>query len=401
MKSRLLFICSVGYKNSYYIIKIIINLRNNNAMNKFELINADCLDVLKSWKGEGLDLIYIDPPFNSEREYYYISGFGLGNKQAFTDVFVSANIEAGLETLKTECLRAYEYLKFIKPDVTASLFNYLVYMAPRLALMRKALKETGSIYVHCDDAAAFHLKCLMDYIYNPSNFRNCIIWQRANGMNVPVNRFIRNADYILFYTKSKVYTFNAQYTQLKEVSEKRYNKTDEFGRRYKLEKVKSTSSRIGWTSAKTWVIDGVTYEAGEEHRFIWTQKTLDERRAEHRAKYGTELIEIAEDGAPRIKSYLEESKGCLVKTVWTDVNMLNSCSNERLGYPTQKPEALLERIIKASSNPGDLVADFFMGSGTTGAAALKLGRRFVGCDINPEAIRMATMRLEAINGQAG
>jgi DNA modification methylase len=370
-------------------------------MDSFKILNTDCLDILKEWQGELVDLIYIDPPFNSGKEYYYISGFGLGGKQAFTDVFTNLNIEADLEALKTECLRAYEYLKFIKPDVSAGLFNYLAYMAPRLALMQKALKGTGSIYVHCDDTAVFHLKCLMDYIYGAKNFKNCIVWQRANGMNVPVKRFIRNADYILFYTKSKAYTFNAQYTQLKEVSEKRYNKTDEFGRRYKLEKVKSTSSHVGWTNAKTWVINGVTYEAGEEHRFIWTQETLDKRRAEHMAKYGTELIEIAEDGAPRIKSYLEESKGCLVKTIWTDVDTLNSCSKERLGYPTQKPEALLERIALASSNPGDLVADFFMGSGTTAAVALKLGRRFIGCDINPEAIRIATARLEAIQRQVG
>ena len=370
-------------------------------MENFKILNADCLDILKEWQGELVDLIYIDPPFNSGREHLYSIGCELANKKAFTDVFT--NIEAGveMEVLKAVCYKAYEYLSFIKPDVSAGLFNYLTYMAPRLALMRKALKETGSIYVHCDDSAVFYLKCLMDYIYNPKNFKNCIVWQRADGMNVPVNRFIRNADYILFYTKSKVYTFNAQYTKLKEISEKRYNKIDEFGRKYKLEKVKGSSNGVGKTSAESWIIDGVEYKAGKNCTFIWTQETLDKRRAEHFAKYGTELIEINKHGEPRAKLYLEKSKGRLVKTVWTDVNMLNSCSKERLGYPTQKPEALLERIILASSNPGELVADFFMGSGTTGVAALKLGRKFVGCDVNPEAVRIATNRIEAIQKQLG
>jgi methylase of polypeptide subunit release factors len=184
-----------------------------------------------------------------------------------------------------------------------------------------------------------------------------------------------------------------QYKSLKESTLRGYSKKDEYGRVYKTHDVYSHSGGAPNSRILTWIIDGVVYKAPRGVSFIWTQETLDRRRAEHRAKYGTELVEINKKGAPMVKIYLEEKKGAPLRTVWTDIYPLASNSNERVGYPTQKPEALLERIILASSNPGDLVADFFMGSGTTGVAALKLGRRFVGCDVNPEAVRLARERL--------
>jgi DNA modification methylase len=341
-------------------------------MDKFELINADCLDVLKAWNGKLIDLVYIDPPFNSGRDY-----------GEFNDKWSQAKEDMDeFSSIAPDFVAAMALLK-----VKDSMLNYLAAVGLRCFYIHKVLKPTGSFYLHCDDAAGSYVKVLLDYIFGVKNFRNVITWRRNYGGKTLKSNYARNSDSIFYYTKTANYTFHVQYKGHKEATSKNYKHKDYLGRIYCLD------NTLAKTTTKEWIIDGKVIRHPKGKSFAWSQETLDRKRKEHFEKYGTELIVFTKNGIPQQVRYLEDAKGAVVDNVWTEINCLSSQAKERLGYPTQKPEALLERIILASSNPGDLVADFFMGSGTTGAAALKLERRFIGCDVNPEAVRLARERL--------
>ena len=268
--------------------------------------------LLKEFRGK-VNLIYIDPPFDSKADYkrtISIRGQKVENEHT--------NFE---EKQYGDIWNNDEYLQF---------------MYERLVLLRELLAEDGSIYMHCDWHRCHYLKIIMDEIFGPSNMESELIWQLqgVSGYKSLVNSFVRGHDTILFYTKSSNKTFNKEYLPYSEEQLKRFSGIDENGRRYKV----ITKDRV---------------------------------------------------------LYLDESKGVPVSDVWTDIASFQTIVNspEIQNYPTQKPEKLIERIIKASSNPGDLVFDCFMGSGTTQAVAMKLGRRFIGADINLGAIETTTKRL--------
>ena len=218
--------------------------------------------------------------------------------------------------------------------------GYLKFMKPRLVEMHRILKDTGSFYLHCDPTASHYLKVMLDGIFGRKQFRNEIVWKRQQGRsNHTHNWFAKEHDTILFYTKSKSYQFHQSYTPVIESDHKRYRHIDEDGRRYML------------------------------------------RRPDKRRKN-------------RIRIYLDKSKGIPLDTLWIKDIQLQSSTSERLDYPTQKPLKLLARIIKASSNQGDVVLDPFCGSGTTLDAAQGLGRHWIGIDQNPDAITITEQRLK-------
>ena len=360
------------------------------------LYYGDNLDILKYLlKNHGnnpfIDLIYIDPPFNSKRNYNIlfqdlIQSKENGNKitaqkEAFQDTWSNIDISDTLEEMKSlDNLDIYRFLNENRRIFTDSQMSYLTMMSIRIYYMRKLLKETGSFYLHCDPTMSHYLKILLDIIFGIKNFQNEITWQRSLEHNLASKKFDNVTDILFLYSKnSDKNQFFRQYMHLKkdEIREKFPYIEEETGRFFNHQKLEQTSN--SYNKGETRVINGkkITSNVG----WRWTQKTFDER-----LKKNPYLIYWTKNGKPRYKNYLDEYEGKLVSNLWTDFQAISSNAKEALGYPTQKPEALLERIIKASSEEGDVVADFFCGCGTSITVAEKLKRKWLGVDINHLAI---------------
>jgi site-specific DNA-methyltransferase (adenine-specific) len=265
---------------------------------------------------------------------------------------------------------------------------YLVMMAARLVELHRVLKPTGSLYLHCDPTASHYLKLILDTVFGPQHFRNEIVWQRTN-VHSDSKTWSQVSDIIFFYTRSAAFTWNPPYAPHSERHlQTKYANVDENGRRYTLDNMTSPNPRPnmmyewkGHTSpANGWRYSRETMTRLDEEGRIWYPDDKSKR--------------------PRLKRFLDEMPGTLIGNIWTDINPINSQAAERLGYPTQKPLALLERIISASSNPGDVVLDPFCGCGTTVAAAQKLGRRWIGIDITHLSIALQKYRLKEMFGDA-
>ena len=306
-----------------------MRITNNN------LVLADCLDILKLWYKDGksgfIDLIYIDPPYNSKRNYNIPFDTPFATPEtAFKDVWFGVNYMDLLDDMQSiypKFLNFYNSLKEL--NVSDSHMSYLINMAARCWYMHHTMKDTGTFYYHCDPNMSHYIKIMLDFIFNSSKgFKNEIIWCYAGG-GVPSNDFARKHDVIFRYTKSDEYTFNRIY--------KPYSK--------------------------------ITAAVGR-HSTTSGSRPLNE-------------------------------KGTPLNDWWDDIRPLINRNNEKLGYPTQKPEALLKRIIEASSNEGDLVADFYLGGGTTTSVAEKFNRRWVGTDINFRAIQISSNRLEQMGKVLG
>lgn len=313
--------------------------------------------LLKQFRGK-IDLIYIDPPFDSKADYKI--------KVSVKKKNITNDIGAFEEKQYGDIWTNDEYLQF---------------MYERLIILRELLKDTGSIYLHCDWHKAHYLRAMMDEVFGVDNFCNEIVWQRTRAAHSDSTYWGRVHDTILFYRKSSSTKHNTQYTEHSEDYIKRFSK-EENGRKYMLIPLHGMGQGV---PREFW---GKTI-APPNGRHWPSQEYIDELIAQNR-------IELTSNGTPSKKSYLDENLGNVVSDWWDDVIPLNPVANERTAYPTQKPEQLLERIIKASSNPGDIVFDCFMGSGTTQAVAMKLGRRFIGADINLGAIQTTTKRLIGI-----
>jgi site-specific DNA-methyltransferase (adenine-specific) len=248
------------------------------------------------------------------------------------------------------------------------LLAYLVYMSVRLLEMRRILKPTGSIYLHCDPVASHYIKVIMDGIFGHSNFRNEITWKRTNAKGQAFTRYASNHDVILYYTKSDTWTWNPQYTPHDpEYVEKFYKYVEpETGRRFRHGDLTNPNKNR----------PNLEYEfLGITRVWRWTKERMQ------RAYEDGLVIQTKPGNVPVFKRYLDEQEGNPIDDVWTDIRPLQAHATERLGYPTQKPMALLERIIQSSSNPGDVVFDPFAGCGTAVYAAHTLERRWIGCDV--------------------
>ena len=257
------------------------------------------------------------------------------------------------------------------------LLAYLSYMAQRLLIMQRLLRPTGSIYLHCDPTASHYIKALMDAVLGHENFRNEITWQRTTAHN-DARRYGANTDTILFYSKSEHYIFNPQHEPYEDGYKARFRYQDDDGRAW----------ADGDITAKGLTGGGYEYEyKGKTDNWRVPIETMQRLDAEGR-------LHFTGRGGIRIKRYLDELPGRPVQSLWADIPPINSQAAERMGYATQKPLALLERIINASSNAGDVVLDPFCGCATTMEAAHKLGRRWIGIDIAIHAVkRVARVRL--------
>jgi site-specific DNA-methyltransferase (adenine-specific) len=351
------------------------------------LFYGDNLDILREYiADESIDLVYLDPPFNSSRNYNVLFKDESGKDSeaqiaAFEDTWHwnPAVVHAYSELVMKAPEHVGQMIGALRQIVghTSPMMAYLVMMAARLVELHRVLKPTGSLYLHCDPTASHYLKVVLDTIFDPRNFRNEIDWKRTSGHS-DAERYGSVHDVILYYAKSDHVTWNQTYQAYDtEYVDQYYRYKDTDGRR--------------WMSADL----GAAGLSGGGYEYIWKgvtrlwrcpESTMERYEREGRLYY-------TKNGIPRLKRYLDESKGLPAQDVWTDIESLRSWHQERLGYPTQKPLALLERIITASSNPGDLVLDPFCGCGTTIAAAQKLGRRWVGIDITHLSIALQKYRL--------
>ncbi len=314
---------------------------------------GDNLEQLKKLPENSVNLIYIDPPFNSNRNYEVFWG-------------------------ETKEKRAFK-------DRHASTQAYIEFMRPRCVELHRVLKKTGSFYYHCDWHASHYVKIMLDQIFSENQFQTEIIWRRTNAKGLAFKSFPTNHDSVFYYTKSKKYIFNRQYLPHDEKYLKDFYKyvEPETGRKFQLADLTNPNKDR----------PNLTYEfLGVKRVWRWTKERM-------REAYEKGLVVQSKPRAvPRLKRYLDEQEGIPVDSIWSDIPPIQSQSEERLGYPTQKPLALLDRIIKASSNENDIVLDAFCGCGTALVAAENLNRQWIGIDVSPTACRVMAKRLRDVCG---
>ena len=355
-----------------------------------QLYYGDNLDVLRRHvEDESVDLVYLDPPFNSSASYNVLfaerdGAHAASQIKAFEDTWEwDESAARAFDEVVESGGRVSEAMQAFRVFLGESdMLAYLAMMAPRLVELRRVLKSTGSIFLHCDPTASHYLKMLLDAVFGPQNFCNEIIWKRTSGHSDARRQFADQSDTILFYAASDNATFNVQHAAYSEKYIKsHYSTTDESGRPYTTRDLRSPHPRPNLT---------YDYKGYQPHPNGWSVSL--ERMKELDAA-GLLYFPKSKDGRIRIKRYLDQMPGTRIGNVWDDISPINSQAQERLGYPTQKPEALLERIVSAGSNEGGLVLDPFCGCGTTIAAAQKLKRRWIGIDITHLAITLIRSRL--------
>jgi site-specific DNA-methyltransferase (adenine-specific) len=382
------------------------------------LYYGDKLEILRSreyFPDECVDLIYLDPPFNSNRNYNVLfkaeSGadseaqitafedtwhWGETAEDTYRDLITDApeKVSTAIEAL----------LNLIDRN---QMMAYLVMMTARLVELHRVLKPTGSLYLHCDPTASHYLKIVLDAIFDPRGFRNEVIWQRTGAHDLGAKQWPAVHDVILVYSKSEMWTWKRDYVDINGGKIKGFPQTDHRGayatRDMTGGKAGGAEAYQAWrgrtpSNGRAWALPGY-------HRFPeWLRELIPSEgewvRLGIHAKMdvldGLDVIHwpAKDKGMPRLKYYLDDSPGILIGDNWTDISPIGAHAKERLGYPTQKPEALLERIIRASSNEGDVVLDPFCGCGTAIAAAHKLGRQWIGIDITHLSIALQKYRLQ-------
>ena len=317
---------------------------------------GDNLDQLEKLPAQSVDLIYIDPPFNSNRNYEVFWG-------------------------ETKEKRSFE-------DRHESTKAYIDYMRPRCVELSRVLKKTGSFYYHCDWHAAHYVKVMLDQIFGENNFQCEIIWRRNLAKGLAFTSLPNNHDTIFYYGGGGKITFHPPMNpydedNLDEKTAEKYSQRDPDGRRFQLTSLLNPATDR----------PNLTYEfLGVKRVWRWTQERMQD------AYEQGQVVQTKPGAVPRFKRYLDEQEGRPVDSVWVDIPPINSQAKERLGYPTQKPLALLDRIIRQSSNENDLILDAFCGCGTALVAAQQLKRQWIGIDISPTACRVMAKRLRSVCG---
>ena len=364
----------------------------STPMNK--LYFGDNLDVLRGKiKDKSVDLVYLDPPFNSAANYNVLFRAPSGEESA-------AQVEAFRDTWEwgSAARDAYEDVIASNGDIALvlsslrkwlgdnALMAYIVMMTARLIELRRVMKPKASLFLHCDPTASHYLKVTMDAIFGHENFRNEIVWRRS-GRRSSINRIFRKAhDVILFYSNRDDYEFNLQYEDHDETLLKKYNQIDNRGQ-FRLVPLTASGKRGGETG-KPW--RGFDPNTRGKTGMHWL--TVPEKLE---AYVSQDLVAFPAkpNGVPQLKYYLEQNKGVPLSDFWDDIDLINSMGRESLGYPTQKPLSLLERII-ASSGKDAVILDPFCGCGTAIEAAERLKRHWIGIDVTHYAITLIEGRLE-------
>lgn len=337
------------------------------------IIRGECLSACAYLKEKGIavDLVYIDPPFASGADYA-------------KKIYLRRNPDKAQQLSDAEQQLDIDEVRSFEEKMYGDIWDkerYLNWMYENLTAIKSVMSENASIYVHLDYHIGHYVKILMDEIFGEDNFRNEIIWQRVYSHN-DADRYGQIHDVIFYYTnRPDNYIWHGQYTPYDEKYLKMYSMDDGDGRKYKVENTMGPGGR-----GSTYEWNGVT----RTWRYsIETMKKLDSEG----------LLYYTSSGFPKKKVYLDEMPGKPLQTIWTDINVIAGQADERVDYATQKPEALLERIIKASSDEGMVVADFFGGSGVTAAVANRLGRKFIHGDIGINSIQTVRDRLKAQNAE--
>ena len=390
------------------------------------LYYGDNLDILRRYiPDESVDLVYLDPPFNSNRDYNVIFKDESGRKSdaqlvAFEDTWhwgpAAESVYAYLTNTARHEGRVPESLTRIIAALRSAIgenqmMAYLVEMSVRLVGLRRVLKRTGSLYLHCDPTASHYLKVILDGVFGPRRFRTEIVWQRSYAHSDTRQGRRQHGhihDTILFYSKTDEWTWNPLYTKYDDRylgAEYRHIAPD--GRRYK--ETDPTAAKPGGDTEYDWwvkrpVNGKYRWEADLDDGHLkplsdWQYKAVRPYNGRYWGYSKQNLIEFARSGKlihrktgmPRVMQFADEMPGVALQDIWSDI--APALGKEDLGYPTQKPVALLERIIGASSNPGDIVLDPFCGCGTALGAAQKLGRKWIGIDITYLAIAVMRARL--------
>jgi site-specific DNA-methyltransferase (adenine-specific) len=350
------------------------------------LFYGDNLDVLREhFSDRSVDLIYLDPPFNSQASYNVLFRAPGGTRseaqiEAFEDSWHwNDHTERAFDdVLKSGHTRPAELLRAMRTTLRENdMMAYLTMMAIRLIELHRVLKDSGTLYLHCDPTASHYLKILMDAVFGPENFRNEISWKRSNPKSLGSVNFPNCRDVLLRYTRSDDFTFNMVYEEHDPEYLAKAYKYEDAGGRYRLLPLLNPNDNR----------PNLTYEfLGVKRVWRWTRDRMQ------RAYEQGLVVQLKPGAVPQYKKYLSDSKGRTVTNDWGDI--LPVGGGEELGYPTQKPLALLERIIEASSNEGDLVLDPFCGCGTAVHAAHKLRRIWAGIDVTHLAISLIERRLK-------
>lgn len=326
------------------------------------IFTRDNLEVMRGMVDECIDLVYLDPPFNSNHNYAAPIG-SMAAGAEFKDTWTLDEIDLAWYGEIAEAYPGlYDLLTATRKISGNSMMSYLIYIGIRVMEMKRLLKPTGSIYLHCDSTASHYLKLLMDEVFGHKNFRNQITWRRddtVRGAKKNSRQWPRVNDHILFYVKSKKWEFVLPTKELTEEQIKRYRYTDKDGRKYR------------------------TSDLGD-----YSEESIERLRNEG-------LIHVSKTGKESKKYFLDEARGTPYSDSWTDIQGfgVRSQAKEATGYPTQKPLVLLERIIEASSNDRDIILDPFCGCATTCVAAEKLNRQWIGIDISKKAADLVKERI--------
>ena len=370
---------------------------------------GDNLDILRGMNSESVDLIYLDPPFNSNRNYEAPVGSKAAGA-AFKDAWTLSDLDVAWRGLVADEQPAVAYLL----DTTGrthgkAMQSYLTMMAVRLLEMRRVLKHTGSIYLHCDPTASHYLKLLMDAIFGASLFKAEITWQRTPAHS-DSRTFGNVCDKIIFYGTSRINADAIRTPLASSYIKSHYSFSDKRGR-YRTDNLTGPGLSSGesgqrWREydpsniGRCWSVPKIgKYAVWIDHNIIPGFLEIDSVLARLDALELADMIVHSPKGSvPQLKRYLNANPGQVPSNNWTDISPINSQAKERVGYPTQKPLALLERIIAASSNPDDVILDPFAGCATACVAAEKLGRQWVGIDLSPKAVELVNIRLRDFMG---
>ena len=366
--------------------------RKEKAAKPNQFFCGDNLEVLRRHliPDASVDLIYLDPPFQSGRNYNLLFSEQDGTRspsqqEAFEDTWewdyrARATYDE-LVAMDTPVSRVMESMRLVVHD--SPMLAYMSMMAVRLIELHRVLKATGSLYLHCDTTASHYLKLVLDTIFGPDRFMSEITWKRTTAhSDAKQGRLAYGdvSDILLYYTKSPNYTFNLQHVGYDAKYLKKYHYQDQAGRRYRLDNLTGPGGAANGNPS--YKVMGVTR--------YWRYKK------ERMAELITEgrIVQTKPGSVPQYKRYLDEMPGVPLQNLWIDIPAINSQARERMGYPTQKPLALLERIIMTSSNAGDIVIDPFCGCGTSIEAAHKLRRRWIGIDVTHLAEDLIRKRLD-------
>ena len=346
------------------------------------LYRQDNLAVLREMDSETVDLIATDPPFNKGKDFHATpASLAAGAKFQDRWSWDDDVHQEWVDQIADDWPRVRMVVDAARGVHSDGLGAFLCYIGVRLIEMRRVLKSTGSLYLHCDATASHYLKQLLDAVFGRENFRREITWKRTMAKGNATRCYPNLVDSILFYSAGDDYVFNPQFSPLSDGGLAPYKHEDVDGRVYRLDNLVAPG------------LGGHEYELmGVTRRWRYSEERMQALRREGR------IVQTKPGTVPAYKRYLDESKGAAVGNVWTDVKVLGAQSKERTGYPTQKPLALYERIIKASSNADDVVFDPFCGCATTLVAAERLGRRWVGADIwdGAKAVVLERLRKESL-----